>query len=335
MVGTVLAACATLVVADSSRADQRGIWLSAPANGAVVAADEPVTLEFGTDWLTGVFPGALKLEVAHDTSFTDVVVSETYVCPAGFEPSCPSTATIGPLGDGTYAWRILWLSQPDGGPSSWIPSDVWTFGVGSAGPGPSPANKPPVARIAFAPISPHVDEPISFDASASADPDGTIVSYTWAFGNGNGAAGSPLAAASFDRSGTYAVTVVVTDNGGASAQTTIDVIVEEPVAPLLVTSPDTTPPVARALTSRGRPGSLLRLRYRVVEESGNATVDLVVRRRQRVLTTIRSSAAKTTGEPGFVLWRAPRRAGQLTLCVSAQDRAGNRSHSSCAPVWIR
>jgi hypothetical protein len=334
MIGTVLAACATLVVADSARADQRGIWLTAPANGAVVPANEHVTLEFGIDWLTGVFPGALKLEVARDTTFTDVVVSETHVCPASFEPSCPSTATIGPLPDGTYAWRVLWLSQPDGGPSSWVSSDVWTFGVGSSGSGASPANTPPIARIAFAPVIPHVGQPVSFDGSGSVDPDGTIVSYTWAFGNGNGAAGSPLAAASFDRSGTYIVTLVVTDDGGASAQTTIDVEVEEPVAPTSVPSRDTNPPVAWALTSRGRPGGLVRPRYRVVEESGSATVELVVRRRQRVLTTIRSSAANTMGEPRFVLWRAPRRTGPLTLCVSAQDRAGNRSVSNCAPVWI-
>ncbi|HEY8409244.1 MAG TPA: PKD domain-containing protein [Gaiellaceae bacterium] len=337
MLGTVLAACVTLVVVDSSRAEQRGIWLTSPANGAVVSGGGPVGLEFGTDWLTGVFPGRLMLQVARDPSFTDLVVDTTYECPASFEPSCPSTATIGPLADGTYVWRILWLSQPDGAPSSWIPSDAWTFVVGQGEVGRPPGNAPPVARIAFTPAEPHVGELVSFDGSASTDPDGTIVSYAWAFGNGNGATGSPLAAASFDGAGTYVVTLLVTDGAGASTQTSVQVTVGQPAPPVAAppSAVDSTPPVVRALVSRGRSGSIVTLRYRVLEESGGATVDLVVRRRQLVLKTIHASVATTSGEPRFVRWRGPRRAGQLTLCVRAQDRAGNRSELSCAPVWIR
>ena len=91
--------------------------LCAAVNPDTVAFMGPNHPEFGTDWLTGVFPGRLMLQVARDPSFTDLVVDTTYECPASFEPSCPSTATIGPLADGTYVWRILWLSQPDGAPS--------------------------------------------------------------------------------------------------------------------------------------------------------------------------------------------------------------------------
>jgi len=80
MLGTVLAACVTLVVVDSSRAEQRGIWLTSPANGAVVSGGGPVGLEFGTDWLTGVFLVRLMLQVARDPSFTDLVVDTTYEC---------------------------------------------------------------------------------------------------------------------------------------------------------------------------------------------------------------------------------------------------------------
>jgi hypothetical protein len=343
MLGTVLAACVTLVVVDSSRAEQRGIWLTAPANGAALPSGEPVALEFGTDWLTGVFPGRLMLEVARDSSFADVVLSETYDCPASFEPSCPSTATIGPLADGAYVWRILWFSQPDGAPSGWIPSDAWTFAVGTAGGGGPSGNAPPVARIAFTPAQPHVGDLVSFDGSASTDSDGAIVSYAWTFGNGNGASGSPLAAASFDRADTYVVTLLVTDAAGTSTQTSIQVTVGAPAAPAAPEAPvgppvstaDTIAPVAQALASRGRPGSVMTLRYRVVEASGSATVDVVVRRRQLVLKTIHASVATTGSEPRVVRWRAPRRPGQLTLCIRAEDRAGNRSARSCALVWIR
>ena len=50
---------------------------------------------------------------------------------------------------------------------------------------------------------------------------------------------------------------------------------------------------------------------------------------------LHASVATTSGEPRFDRRRASRRGGRLTLCVRAQDRAGNRRALSCAPVWIR
>ncbi|SDX86564.1 PKD domain-containing protein [Modestobacter sp. DSM 44400] len=65
----------------------------------------------------------------------------------------------------------------------------------------------------------------SFDATASADSDGSVVSYAWAFGDGESAAGV-TAAHTYAEAGTYPVTLTVTDDEGATGTTTTPVTVE-------------------------------------------------------------------------------------------------------------
>lgn len=61
----------------------------------------------------------------------------------------------------------------------------------------------------------------SFDASASGDSDGTLVSYTWDFGDGSTVTTAGADAThTFDGGGPYDVTVVVADNDQGSATTT-------------------------------------------------------------------------------------------------------------------
>lgn len=70
---------------------------------------------------------------------------------------------------------------------------------------------------------------VALDATASADPDGTLTAYAWDFGDGATGTGvttsHPYAAA-----GDYTVTLTVTDDDGATAQTSRDVSVTTPPA---------------------------------------------------------------------------------------------------------
>ena len=63
------------------------------------------------------------------------------------------------------------------------------------------------------------DDVCAVDASASADPDGTIASYAWDFGDGQTATGE-TAAVTYAADGTYTVRLTVTDDQGLTNSTT-------------------------------------------------------------------------------------------------------------------
>ena len=85
------------------------------------------------------------------------------------------------------------------------------------------APEPPTAVI-NAPQTALVDTVVDFDASGSFDPDGTINSYAWDFGDGSTAVGA-LTNHIYTAAGVYTVTLTVTDDTGRSDTTFHDVTV--------------------------------------------------------------------------------------------------------------
>ncbi|WP_373044335.1 PKD domain-containing protein [Vulgatibacter sp.] len=77
-------------------------------------------------------------------------------------------------------------------------------------------NLPPVARAGGA-RSASVGEGVLFDAEASSDPDGSIVSFAWEFGDGSTGTGASITHA-YSAAGTYLVRLTVTDDKGAIGQ---------------------------------------------------------------------------------------------------------------------
>jgi Tol biopolymer transport system component/PKD repeat protein len=134
-----------------------------------------------------------------------------------------------------------------------IASYTWQFGDGTSGSGPTPhhiyaigdryavtltvtddtgttaalnrtieANAPPVAALSAACNGPTC----TFDASGSADPDGTIAAYSLAFGDGHSAdLTTSLTASHAYATGTFTASLYVRDNGGAIAVRTTTVTV--------------------------------------------------------------------------------------------------------------
>ena len=95
---------------------------------------------------------------------------------------------------------------------------------------PPPPNQPPTASLAVGPLSGDAPLTVSFDGSASTDPDGSIVSQAWDFGDGQATSG-PTASHLYSVPGSYAVTLTVTDDGGGTATATASIQVAAPPPP--------------------------------------------------------------------------------------------------------
>jgi len=101
-----------------------------------------------------------------------------------------------------------------------------TATTSGGGGGPAP-NQPPVAKF----TSTAAGLTASLDGSTSSDPDGSIASYTWDFGDQTTGTGA-TAAHTYAAGGTYPVTLKVTDNQGATGTTSAPVTVASVVGPL-------------------------------------------------------------------------------------------------------
>lgn len=83
----------------------------------------------------------------------------------------------------------------------------------------APLNAPPVAAFTFSPALPQVGSAVSFSSDPSTDSDGTVTAWSWNFGDG---ATSQVRNPShtFSSTGTYSVTLSVTDSDGAESAIT-------------------------------------------------------------------------------------------------------------------
>jgi serine protease len=77
------------------------------------------------------------------------------------------------------------------------------------------ANEAPTASFDVSPTDPTVGDQVTFDASGSSDPDGSVASYQWDFGDGSTATGQTVTN-TYQDSGDYTVTLTVTDDDGAT-----------------------------------------------------------------------------------------------------------------------
>jgi PKD repeat protein len=130
-------------------------------------------------------------------------------------------------GSAPVAGSATTLETPQSGGEDWRSRSTFLY-TGTNLPAPAP-NQPPTATFSQACTQLNC----SFDGSGSSDPDGSITSYAWTFGDGasgNGATTSHAYAAA----GNYSVTLTVTDNKGvvgtSTRQITVGQVNQPPVA---------------------------------------------------------------------------------------------------------
>ncbi|WP_394274727.1 PKD domain-containing protein [Luteococcus sp.] len=192
---------ATLTVtdADGARTTSTHQVVLTPENVAPTAAFTPTVddLALSVDASASTDPDGTIASYAWDfgdgTMATGVKATHTYAEP------------------GTYP-VILTVTDDKGGTNS------RTVEVTAAGP----TNQPPTATFDAL-----VDgRSVAFDASPSSDPDGTIVSWEWAFGDGTTGTGETVTH-TYPDAGSYTATLTVTDDSGQKVTTTRAVTIAE------------------------------------------------------------------------------------------------------------
>ena len=186
----------------------------------------------------------------------------------------PPVADAGGPYTGTAGTPVSFDGSASSDPDGTVDSYAWDFGDGGTGTGVAPTHTyasadtytvtltvtdndgetsdpaTTTATIAAAPQAPTADAggpysgtvgvALSFDGSASNDPDGTIVSYSWDFGDGSALGTGVAPTHIYGSASTYTVTLTVTDNDGTASApaTTTATIADAPVGNL--------PPTANA-----------------------------------------------------------------------------------------
>ena len=133
-------------------------------------------------------------------------------------------------GDGTFTIDVIGVT---GGNHEYDPTlniESGDFISTSSEPDPPPDNQSPVAVAAANRSTIGIDEWISFDGSASYDPDGHIVSYDWAFGDGTGSSDITMDH-QYSVVGSYDVTLTVIDDQGGTDSATVTILVEDNTLP--------------------------------------------------------------------------------------------------------
>jgi len=94
---------------------------------------------------------------------------------------------------------------------------------GGGGGGSGGKNKPPVARVTVTPATGAAPLAIVASGESSTDPDGTIATYAWKFGDGSQASGARTQH-TYATVGEFQVELTVTDNQGASTSAAASVV---------------------------------------------------------------------------------------------------------------
>lgn len=120
-------------------------------------------------------------------------------------------------------------------------------------------NAKPVANFTITPPDPVINQPVSFDGSASADPDGTVTTYEWDLdGDGTFEATGVNPTHTYADPGTFSVKLRVTDGDNTQSdvlQRPLTVQATKPSAGFTYTPHDPLPGQAVTLTSTSTPSA--------------------------------------------------------------------------------
>ena len=233
-------------------ADAAGLRMALAPDGGVIATGQ--TNRGFLDWYTVALEptGALRWEAVRDGGLnTDEIPAAVFTLadgttvvtgkggpnlPGGFIPG----VTVGYGPDGTLLWQAFARMATvwgNGLPNGNVCATGGYDALVTCWRPVATGNQPPTAAMSATPTSGPGPLTVTFDGSASSDADGTIVAWSWAFGDGQFSGGARTAHM-YSGPATYTASLTVTDNGGASNTTTTTIAVTgaTPQAPAALTA---------------------------------------------------------------------------------------------------
>jgi PKD repeat protein len=152
--------------------------------------------------INGTWSGDAKIPNATGNTFTDVATS-------------PDQSQV------YYVWDDMGMN----------PTGTWEVYCNLGETGSPPENEPPVAEFSYSPTAGKAPLQVNFDASGSSDPDGSIIQYSWNFGDGGIGSGKVVSHV-YTKGGTFTIGLTVRDNGGALSTKTTTITVSGVLPPL-------------------------------------------------------------------------------------------------------
>jgi PKD repeat protein len=294
----------------------------------VTAGSHTVKLTVSDGTRSASWQESVLLDAPPSPAFTVTTASPVAGTPVAFDGS-GSSETNGSIA--SYSWDF-----GDGSPLGIGPTPSHSYG--SAGTYPVTltvtdqdgytaqstraivVDSPPTPAFSVS-AAPRAGSAVSFDASASNEPGGSIAAYSWNFGDGSAARGASTTH-TYATAGTYTVTLTVTDAKGraaaASQAVTVAAALAPPPAPPPGPPPTTGSPTAAISVTTTHP-----IAGGIVGFSGSRSSD-----RSATLVAYSWAFGDGSSATGVTPGHRYRRPGGYTVTVTVRDAAGATATTS-------
>jgi len=216
---------------------RNNIFYSVAAGATVSLADDSGVFNLSHNWIKpgwvnsfGAFTGTVNndgtMVTGSSPGFADETTQDYHLAAGSANINAGAFPNPAVLPANDVIRQYVKHQMTEARPSDGI-YDIGAYEFGSGG-----GNQGPVAIMSANPQSGYAPLGVSFSGTTSYDPDGSITAYAWDFGDTATATG-PTAFHTYNKPGSYAAVLRVTDNAGATTSTTQTITVNPLPAPVL------------------------------------------------------------------------------------------------------